>query len=47
VGHRLGDDNETVGKNVALDVANFRSHEGIVTQGEGKWGAASGGPVAL
>src|SRR4029077_6073429 len=28
VGHRLGDDNETVGKNVALDVANLRSHEG-------------------
>src|SRR5690349_18411640 len=32
VGHGLGDDNETVGKNVALDVANLRSHEGIVTQ---------------
>src|SRR6266404_1531060 len=33
VGHVLGNDNETVGKNVALDVANLRGHEGIVTQG--------------
>jgi len=31
VGHILGDDNETVGKNVALDVANLGGHEGIVT----------------
>ena len=35
VGHVLSDDNETVGKNVALDVANLRGHEGIVTQGCG------------
>ena len=43
VGHRLGDNDETVGKHVALDVANLRSHEGIVTHAEGKWRAASEG----
>jgi len=43
VGHRLDDNDETVGKNVALDVANLRSHEGIVTHAEGKWRAVSEG----
>src|SRR5882724_13429326 len=41
VGHRLGDNDESVAKNVALDVANLRSHEGIVTHAEGKRRAAS------
>src|SRR5204863_934928 len=41
VRHRLGDNDETVGEHVALDVANLRSHEGIVTHAEGKWRAAS------
>ena len=37
VGHRLGDDNETVGEHVALDIANLRGHGGIVTQGRRQW----------
>jgi len=41
VGHRLGDDDEPVGKNVALDVANLRGHKGIVTHGEQWWRAMS------
>jgi hypothetical protein len=41
VGHRLGDDDEPVGQHVALDVANLRSHKGIVTHAEGKWREAS------
>jgi len=32
VGHGLSDDHEAIGKSVALDVANLRSHGGIVTQ---------------